>query len=871
MKVKPIWISNSKGETGIQGIQGNTGVIGYTGVKGSTGLIGATGIIGLEGETGLPGPVGIQGVTGFGITGVQGLEGPRGETGINGEIGSQGITGIQGTTGVSGGNGDTGLPGTIGIQGNTGVSGVTGAKGEGVGIDEVVGSTGTLPTYATEGYVCLVSEINSIFVSDGESPISSWVYIPTVGDQGTTGIQGEPGHGSVGPIGATGIQGTTGSIGLTGFGVQGSTGLQGARGYQGFDGWTGVRGETGINGVQGNTGAQGLHGATGLNGIAGVQGSTGIDGLVGETGVQGEIGNTGLNGIQGETGLSGLQGITGINGLQGETGLQGITGVSGTQGITGVSGFTGLNGIQGETGLQGLHGATGLDGLEGSNGDTGVQGETGVQGATGLSPEIPECTYIYYQGKYSEDVHTGQTLFGSDMPTIDENELISDTVGYISLDYENGGFKVPSDIRFVDVSLNFAFSINGDTGVYKDFRYNLIAGDAGFGATGTDTNIITKGSVQPPDTLNNYTSCTSITVDTENFGKYINVLWLGDLLNSYDVQFSLSIVSTAGIKGDVGATGLGSEGDHLVLRSADDTSPGYLSVKFTSDANIGLTGITEDDIKKILISLVDPLTYVKGTSIYGGSLETNFNTISRDEFFTGYYDATGAPPAQTGNPSWFGQHWNSNTGTVSAYQIAVAYVNTSIICYERVKLSSTWGSWILRSSGSSISMMDTMTIGGAFSSCALNPGSDTQWSGHGTRIQPYGNLTALISSVMKISMPQVVSGKSLIFGLYSYNESTHLQTKKAATGIITMPSSSSDLVGTLTDLIDGSFNTSDIYYAVVFTNANGCSVRGVMSSTMNFHPYASGLINNLGVLTAAPSSFTFENESANNLFVRVKV
>ena len=203
-----------------------------------------------------------------------------------------------------------------------------------------------------------------------------------------------------------------------------------------------------ISNSKGETGIQGIQGNTGLNGVTGVKGATGAMGLDGATGAIGSAG------IQGETGV-------GVTGTQGETGAQGTIGQIG---FTGFKGETGISGEQGETGV----------------GTMGLPGDPGIQGVTGIAPEPSECAYIYYQGKYSDSLSANQTMFGSDMPTIDENEFVSSVSGEIYLDYVNGGFKVPSDIRFINVSLNFAFGFTtGDSGVYKDFRYNLVSGMKG--------------------------------------------------------------------------------------------------------------------------------------------------------------------------------------------------------------------------------------------------------------------------------------------------------------------------------------------------------------------------------------------------------
>src|SRR5574344_2926375 len=85
-----------------------------------------------------------------------------------------------------------------------------------------------------------------------------------------------------------------------------------------------------------------------------------------------------------------------------------------------------------------------------------------------------------------------------------------------------------------------------------------------------------------------------------------------------------------------------------------------------------------------------------GDTQYGGTITSDFNTITKNGYYTGYGTATGAPNSSY---SWFVLHQNSNAGTVSATQRAVAY-NSIPIIYERVKTSSTWGAWVLQGSGS---------------------------------------------------------------------------------------------------------------------------------------------------------------------------
>lgn len=79
-----------------------------------------------------------------------------------------------------------------------------------------------------------------------------------------------------------------------------------------------------------------------------------------------------------------------------------------------------------------------------------------------------------------------------------------------------------------------------------------------------------------------------------------------------------------------------------------------------------------------------------GDTQYGGTISSNFNTITKNGYYTGYGTATGAPNTSY---SWFVHHQNSNAGTASATQRAVAYTTGEPIIMERVKQSSTWGNW----------------------------------------------------------------------------------------------------------------------------------------------------------------------------------
>src|SRR5574344_2187032 len=81
--------------------------------------------------------------------------------------------------------------------------------------------------------------------------------------------------------------------------------------------------------------------------------------------------------------------------------------------------------------------------------------------------------------------------------------------------------------------------------------------------------------------------------------------------------------------------------------------------------------------------------FVYGDTAYGGSIVDNLNTLARTMPFTCYGTSVGAPDT---THSWFGWHLNSNAGTVSASQMAIAF-GTDLIVKYRTKSASVWGPW----------------------------------------------------------------------------------------------------------------------------------------------------------------------------------
>lgn len=262
--------------------------------------------------------------------------------------------------------------------------------------------------------------------------------------------------------------------------------------------------------------------------------------------------------------------------------------------------------------------------------------------------------------------------------------------------------------------------------------------------------------------------------------------------------------------------------------------------------------------------------FIKGDTIYGGTIANNLNTIAKTGFYTCYGTATGVP---NGDYSWFVIHENSNAGTVFAKQTATAFLRTSISTYVRVKNADGWGAWLLQGSGglSSLAYDSSMDSAAAADNVDLYAGSDSQWSAHAVLWKPKTNMSPVVNtSTLSVIMSQPVPGKQYIIAAYKYMSSgTH--ELLCATAINSMPANQSIISPVITSKL-ADFVGGQTTYFVVFTNANGVKLCGrSRQNNLNIQPYTSAQKANLGVLTEAPATLTFENENTNNLFVSVTI
>ena len=296
--------------------------------------------------------------------------------------------------------------------------------------------------------------------------------------------------------------------------------------------------------------------------------------------------------------------------------------------------------------------------------------------------------------------------------------------------------------------------------------------------------------------------------------------------------------------------------------------PGYLENKLVGSTWINASNIPLNaNEKNIMFALKNPDFFIKGNTIYGGQVVGVIGDLdeqSHNGYYTCYHSTLHAPPAQPGNPSWFIHHMNSNTANYYAVQIAYAYTST-IICYERTKVAGVWQAWILRSSGSSeVAHIATGDSLGAKDIIQLQAGSSTQWSAHAAMCSTIGAITPGILSEMGFIATQVVTGNFIIA---AYKVETNLaHSLICATGVTAFPSLAGWINTPVLNHVK-SIAANDRVYLVVLTDSNGVAMAGASCTTFNIQPYVAGIKTNMGVLTEAPATLTFDSETTSRPFI----
>ena len=217
---------------------------------------------------------------------------------------------------------------------------------------------------------------------------------------------------------------------------------------------------------------------------------------------------------------------------------------------------------------------------------------------------------------------------------------------------------------FVDSGANGAVaSVNGRTGVIT----------------------LTKADVGLNNVVNLDTSTTANITDStdKRFVTDANLVVIGNTSNTNTGDETQSSIVTK-----IGYTPINSD---ITTYTTKETlaSADYILIA-DSEAENGLKKVTKD-----VLGLPDLSLYALKSKMfypdnqYGGIISDNLNTLTISGFYTCYGTAIGVPSVDY---SWFVYHHNSNVGTTSAYQRAVAYSDTAIV-YERTKTSNLWSDW----------------------------------------------------------------------------------------------------------------------------------------------------------------------------------
>lgn len=183
---------------------------------------------------------------------------------------------------------------------------------------------------------------------------------------------------------------------------------------------------------------------------------------------------------------------------------------------------------------------------------------------------------------------------------------------------------------------------------------------------------------------------------------------------------------------------------------------------------LGWDGIDNKIWKTIAVNdLTDGNTLIKGNTEYGGTISDNFDTITKSGFYTGYGTATGAPNTTY---SWFLLHENSNVGTASATQKAVAYNSSEVIVFIRVKMGSTWGAWVqlemqsnkvtsISSSSTDTQYASAKAVYDALQGVGGIPEAPIDGKAYGRQDGEWTNLNMLIDNAIQQAIEDVLLGE----------------------------------------------------------------------------------------------------------------
>lgn len=173
-------------------------------------------------------------------------------------------------------------------------------------------------------------------------------------------------------------------------------------------------------------------------------------------------------------------------------------------------------------------------------------------------------------------------------------------------------------------------------------------------------------------------------------------------------------------------------------------------------------------------------------TIYGTvELASNLDTIVYSGFYTCYSGTDGLSAEMNSLAvSFFVTHENSSVGVGGATQYATAFVNTSIVTFVRVKLSSVWGNWINTSVGLKENAIKKFS---AVEVLATDFVADTTYTDYGFRA------TVPLTGVVTTDIPNVnFSGVDIALEIFapfadSYAGGIYIYATEVPSATITIP------------------------------------------------------------------------------------
>jgi len=146
----------------------------------------------------------------------------------------------------------------------------------------------------------------------------------------------------------------------------------------------------------------------------------------------------------------------------------------------------------------------------------------------------------------------------------------------------------------------------------------------------------------------------------------------------------------------------------------------------------------------------------------------------------------------------------------------------------------------------------------------LQAGTSTQWSAHGAMCSTIGAITPQITSEMGFIATQVVTGNYIIA---AYKAETSLNHSLiCSTGVTALPSFAGWISAAVLNHVKA-IGANDRVYLVVMTDSNGNAMAGASCTAFNIQPYVAGIKSNMGVLTEAPATLTFDSETTSRPFI----